>query len=107
MYFDYGHAEGAFRHEGKVQQGRHVDMFRFMLRAMKKHGIQGSKIGIDGELKPSEIAKAKQVLPGIEWVDVSDLLMEMRMIKTPEELALWRRASSTSIGRTPSHAITS
>jgi hypothetical protein len=63
-----------------------------MLRAMKKHGIQGSKIGIDGELKPSEIAKAKQVLPGIEWVDVSDLLMEMRMVKTPEELALWRRA---------------
>jgi Xaa-Pro aminopeptidase len=92
MYFDYQHAEGAFPHEGKVQQGKNVDMFRFMLRAMKKHGIQGNKIGIDAELKPSEIAKAKEELPGVEWVDVSDLLMEMRMVKTPEELALWRRA---------------
>ena len=92
MYFDYHHAEGAFPHEGKVQQGRHVDLFEHMLRGIKKHGIQGTKIGIDGEMLPSEMAKAKGVLPGVEWVDVSDVLLHMRMVKTAEELALWRRA---------------
>ena len=92
MYFDFHHAEGAFPNEGKVQQGKQVDLFTFMLEGIKEHGIQGAKIGIDGELYPSEIEKAKAVLPGIEFVDVAQVLMDMRQVKTPEELALWRRA---------------
>jgi Xaa-Pro dipeptidase len=92
MYFDYKHAEGGFPEEGKVVQGPSVDLFKFMLEGIKKHGVQGTKLAIDGELYPEELAKAKEVLPGIEWVDVSDVLMKMRQIKTPEELALTRRA---------------
>lgn len=92
VYFDFHHADGAFPHEGKVQQGKKIDLFRFMLEGVKEHGIQGTRIGIDGELYPSEIAKAKEILPGVSWIDVGDLLMEMRQVKTPEELALWRRA---------------
>lgn len=92
MYFDYKHAEGAFPHEGKVQQGESVDLFRFLLEGIREHGIQGKRIGLDGELYPSELAKAKEILPGIEFVDVSDVLIGMRQVKTPEELALWRRA---------------
>jgi Xaa-Pro dipeptidase len=92
MYFDYHHADGAFPNEKKVLQGEKVDIFRFMLNGIKDHGIQGTRIGIDGELYPSELAKAKEILPGIEWVDVSDILIEMRQVKTDEELALWRRA---------------
>ncbi|HEY7617960.1 MAG TPA: aminopeptidase P family N-terminal domain-containing protein, partial [Terriglobales bacterium] len=91
-YFDFLHAEGAFPHEGKVVQGKTVDLFRFMLEGIKDHGIQGTKIGIDGELYPSESAKAREVLPGIEWVNVDQTLLDMRIVKTPEELALWRRA---------------
>ncbi|MBD3856951.1 MAG: aminopeptidase P family N-terminal domain-containing protein [Acidobacteria bacterium] len=41
MYFDYHHAEGGFPHEGKVQQGKKVDLFTFMLEGLKEHGIQG------------------------------------------------------------------
>jgi len=92
MYFDYEDAEGAFPHQGIVQQGRNVDLFRHTLRGIKKHGIQGLRIGIDGELLPSEAAKAREVLPGIEFVDVSAVLLGMRMVKTAEELAIWRRA---------------
>jgi Xaa-Pro aminopeptidase len=92
MYFDFHHGEGAFPHEKKVQQGKKVDLFRFMLEGIEEHGVQGGKIGIDGELYPSEMEKAKQVLPDIEWVDVSEVLIEMRQVKTAEELALWRRA---------------
>ncbi len=92
MYFDFLHGDGAFPHEGKVQQGEKVDLFRFMLEGIKKHGIRGARIGVDGELYPSQIAKAKDVLPNVEWIDVSEELLKMRHVKTPEELALWRRA---------------
>jgi len=92
MYFDFLHADGAFPHESKVQQGKTVDLFKFMLEGLKEHGIQGTRIGLDGELYPSEQKKADEVLPGIEWVNVGDTLLEMREVKTPEELALWRRA---------------
>ncbi len=92
MYFDFHHADGAFPHEAKVQQGRKVDLFEFLLEGIKKHGIQGSRIGLDGELYPSELEKAKRILPGVEFVDVSESLVEMRQVKTAEELALWRRA---------------
>jgi Xaa-Pro aminopeptidase len=92
MYFDFHHAEGAFPEQGIVQQGAKVDLFRFLLQGIKEHGIQGTRIGIDGELYPSEAAKSKEELPGIEWIDVSEDLLAMRQVKTPEELALWRRA---------------
>ncbi len=92
MYFDFLHADGAFPHESKVQQGAKVDLIKFMFEGIKEHGIKGKKIGLDGEFYPSEILKAREVLPDIEWVDVSKIIMEMRQIKTPEELALWRRA---------------
>lgn len=92
MYFDFHHGDGAFPHMGRVQQGKKIDLFKFMLGGVKKHGIQGNRIGLDGELYPSQIKKAREVLPDIEWVDVSETIMEMRQVKTPEELALWRRA---------------
>ena len=92
MYFDFHHGEGAFPHQGVVQQGKKVDLLKFMLEGIKDHGIQGKRIGLDGEWYPSELAKVKEVLPHVEWVDVSETLTEMRMVKTPEELALWRRA---------------
>jgi len=92
MYFDFQHAEDAFPHQGRVLQGKKVDLFRFLLEGLKQHGIQGARIGIDGELYPSEIEKAQDVLGDLRFVDVSETLLEMRQVKTPEELALWRRA---------------
>jgi Xaa-Pro dipeptidase len=92
MYFDFLHGEGAFPNDGKVLQGETVDLFNWMLEGIRKKGIQGTRVGIDGELLPSELEKAKAVLRGVELVDVSKLLMGMRHVKTPEELALWRRA---------------
>jgi Xaa-Pro aminopeptidase len=91
-YFDFLQAEGAFPNQGTIDQGDTVDVFEFLLRGIKEHGLQGSKIGIDGELYPSESEKAKRVLGGVEFVNIADLLMKMREVKTPEELALWRRA---------------
>ena len=92
MYFDFKDAEGAFPNEGKVVQGKTVDLFLALLRGIKQHGIQGRKIGIDGELYPSEMAKIRKILPDVKFVNVQKILLDMRIVKTPEELALWRRA---------------
>jgi Xaa-Pro aminopeptidase len=92
MYFDYLHGEGAFPHEGKVQMGETVDLLTFMLEGIRDKKVQGPRIGVDGELYPSELEKARRALPGVEWVNVSEVLLKMRQVKTPEELALWRRA---------------
>jgi len=91
-YFDFLHADGAFPNKGTIDQGDTVDLFDFMLRGIKSHGLQGNKIAIDGELYPSELDKARKVFGSVEFVNISDLLMKMRVVKTPEELALWRRA---------------
>jgi len=92
MYFDFKHAEGAFPHQGKVVQGKTVDLFQMLLEGMKKKGVQGKKIGLDGKFYADELATANKILPGIQWVDVSEMLLGMREVKTPEELALTRRA---------------
>ena len=91
-YFDFHHAADAFPDRGAVLQGEKVDLFRFLLEGLRAKGVRGPRIGIDGELYPSEAAKTADVLPDVKWVDVSDVLLRMRQIKTPEELALWRRA---------------
>src|SRR5262249_20644166 len=49
MYFDMEHGEGAFPNEGKVQMGEKVDLFRFLLEGIKDKGVQGTRIGVDGE----------------------------------------------------------
>lgn len=91
-YFDFLHAEGAFPYKGTIEQGETVDIFEFLLRGIKEHGLQGRQIAIDGELYPSELEKARKILGSVEFVNISDLLLKMREVKTPEELALWRRA---------------
>ncbi len=92
MYFDFHHAEDAFPHEGRVLQGKRVDLWEFLLQGVKKRGVQGRRIGVDGELYPSEAETAKKILRDVEFVDVGETLLAMRQVKTPEELALWRRA---------------
>ncbi|HKV23555.1 MAG TPA: M24 family metallopeptidase [Candidatus Acidoferrum sp.] len=91
-YFDTKHADGGFPEQGKVVQGKTVDLFEMLLGGLKAKGVQGRKIGIDGKLYADELAKARKILPKVQWVDVSQMLLDMREIKGPEELALIRRA---------------
>ncbi len=67
-------------------------MFEFMLEGIRDKKVQGGRIGIDGELYPSELAKLKKILPHSRAVDIADVIKEIRIAKTPEELALWSRA---------------
>lgn len=95
-YFDYPHAEGGFPDRGEVRTGPAVDLFAYMLEGIKSHGVQGNRIGIDGELYPSEAKTAARVLPGVEFVNIASEIRELRMVKTAEELALWSRCYQIS-----------
>jgi Xaa-Pro aminopeptidase len=91
MYFDWLHADGGFPHEGKVQMGAKVDLFEWMLKGLKARGFADKKLAADRELTPSAQAKVVRVL-GKEMGSAEDDCLAMRMRKTPEELALYRRA---------------
>jgi Xaa-Pro aminopeptidase len=91
-YFDYLHAEGAFPNKGQVVQGQTVDLFEWMLAGLKKRGFGEETIGVDTEFPPSVMKKAKTYLPKAKFVDISSICLKMRMVKTPEEIALTQRA---------------
>lgn len=92
-YFDFQHAEGGFPNEGKVQQGAKVDLFEWMLKGLKKRGYDGKRIATDKDLSPKQLSKAASVfLKETAFDSVADHCEKMRMVKSPEELALWRRA---------------
>lgn len=91
MYFDWPHAEGAFPNEGKVQMGAKVDLSEWMLKGLKRRGYAGKTLAADTEFAPSMQKKVVAVL-GKEMASAQETCMGMRERKTPEELALMRRA---------------
>ncbi len=91
-YFDYLHAEGGHPEKGQVVTGKTVDLFEWLLNGLKKRGFGDKVIGIDQELPPSKLQKVNKVLPQARFEDISDICLKMRMVKTPEEIALIQRA---------------
>jgi Xaa-Pro dipeptidase len=92
-YFDYLHGDGAFPHEGKVQQGKTVDLFEWMLKGLKKRGLEGKRIGVDREPSRRQGETAARVFTKeTKFESIGDRCERLRTVKTPEELALWRRA---------------
>jgi Xaa-Pro dipeptidase len=91
MYFDFPHADGAFPNDSKVQMGAKVDLFEWVLKGLKKRGYADKKLVADVELRPSSQKKVVQVL-GREMDSAEDVCSDFRVRKTPEEIALTRRA---------------
>jgi len=91
-YFDFLHAEGGFPNLGQVVMGRTVDLFEWLLAGLKARGWGDKVIGIDTELPYSRMKKVKDILPKARIVDISQICMNMRMVKTEEEIALTQKA---------------
>lgn len=91
-YFCYPHAEGGFPNRGQLAKGRRVDLFAWMLQGLKKRGWAGKTIGTDWPLGDAQLAAAEAILPGSHFVDIGPDCLRMRIIKTPEEIALTQRA---------------
>ncbi len=85
-YFDYPHA-GPF---GQVlfEKGPTVDLTAWMLRGVAKRGGGEGRIGVEAELAPSATKAMQVVLPRAQFVPAGDILLDMRIRKTPEEIAL-------------------
>lgn len=85
-YFDYPHA-GPF---GQVvfEKGPKVDLRAWMLQGIAKRGGGEGRIGVERELTPSAAKAMGDALPKATFVPVGDLLLQMRIRKTPEEIAL-------------------
>ena len=92
-YFDFHHAEGAFPNLGKVQQGEKANLFEWVLKGLKKRGYEGKRLAADRELsRRQRDSVAKVFVKTTEFESIADECERMRAVKTPEELALWRRA---------------
>lgn len=92
-YFDFHHADGAFPHLGKVQQGEKVDLFEWTMKGLKKRGYDGKRIATDRNFSSRQRDTASKVfVKSTEFESIDDHCEKMRAVKTPEELALWRRA---------------
>jgi len=91
-YFCYPHAVGGFPNRGQVVMGKRVDLFEWMLERLKVRGYAGKTIGTDMRLYPEQEKKIRKILPGTEFMYIGDICLKMRIIKTPEEIALTQRA---------------
>jgi len=69
-----------------------VDLFAWMLEGLKLRGWNGKTIGADFQLSLDQMRIARRILPRSRFVDMRDLCLDMRIRKTPEEIALTQRA---------------
>ncbi len=91
-YFDYLHARGAFPNKGIVKTGSKVELTEWTMEGLKKRGFSRSTIGLDFEPTPSKMKTMKKVLPGAKFITINDECLKMRIVKTPEEIALIQRS---------------
>jgi Xaa-Pro aminopeptidase len=94
FYFDFPHAETSNdpRVGPAASPGGTVDLWRWMLAGLDRRGFRGKKIGLDWDAPESQLRGFREVLKGATFRAADDLPMKMRVIKTPEEIALTQRA---------------
>jgi len=77
-----------------------IDM---VVEGMKEKGMDEGRVGAElgyevrVGMSPNDFAKLKEALPKVEFVDASDLFWEIRMIKSPAEIARNRRACEITV----------
>jgi Xaa-Pro dipeptidase len=91
-YFDFKHGEGAFPNLGKVQMGATVDLQRWVLKGLRQRGAAGKPLGVDQPITAEMTAAVEEILPGTALRKAGETCEHLRMVKTPEEIALTQRA---------------
>jgi Xaa-Pro aminopeptidase len=68
-------------------------------QALADAGLDGARVGlVDEERLPVRAhATVQQAAPGVELVGCDDLMMELRVIKSPAEIEMMRHASAVSV----------
>jgi Xaa-Pro dipeptidase len=89
-YFDYPHA-GPFNTLA-YKAGPKADLLQWMLKGLARRGFGRARLGIEEEVGPTTMKRMQDALPEARFEVAGDLLLRMRMIKTPEEIELTRKA---------------
>lgn len=92
FYFDFKHARGGFPNEGRVREGDAVDLTRWMWEGIRKRGYAEKIVGVDKTYDAKTRATVADVAPKATIKKVSEICTRLRMVKTPEEVALTQRA---------------
>jgi Xaa-Pro aminopeptidase len=93
-YFDYPHAESDNDpRAGSVTGPRGtVDLWTWMLKGLDRRGFGNKTIGLDWDAPESTLKKFRETLRRATFRAAGDIPLGMRVIKTPEEIALTQRA---------------
>ena len=91
-YFDLKHAEGGFPDEGKVVEGGTVDLVRWMWEGIRKRGFAEKTLGLDTTYDDRSRSTVSDVAPNAKLKRADEICLKLRVIKTPEEIALTQRA---------------
>jgi len=91
-YYDYPPSKDGYPDQGRVSISEPVDLMEWALQGISRRGYGDRKIGLSQPPTVSAMKRMQEVLPDASFVDVSDVCMGMRRVKTPEELALAQRA---------------
>jgi len=92
LYFDFKHAKDGFPNEGRVSEGDAVDLTRWIWEGIRRRGFGENSMGTDATLDEKARATVAEVAPKVTLRKVDDICVKLRMVKTPEEIALTQRA---------------
>ncbi len=68
-----------------------------LVRAFKDRGFTKGVIAIDGEgIDPAQLDKVKSELPGLQFKEAGEFFRYIRMVKTPEEITLMKKAAAVN-----------
>ncbi|MEX2531777.1 MAG: M24 family metallopeptidase [Gemmatimonadota bacterium] len=91
-YYDYPHTEGGYPDQGRVVTGPPVDLVKWQMEGLAKHGYGDKAIGLSVPPTVGALKRMTDELPRARFEDASDVCVKMRRVKTPEEIALNQRA---------------
>ncbi len=89
-YFDFHHA-GPFNRV-TWSAGPKADLRKWILEGLRKRGFGASRIAVEKKVHPDDLPKWQEALPGATFVSEERIPIEMRRVKTPEEISLGRKA---------------
>ncbi len=90
VYFDFPH-HGPYGVR-TFAPGPRVELLEWMLENLEARGFGEGILGIETELGKSDRLRVRRVLPGAELRVVGGICLNMRQLKTREEIALIRKA---------------
>lgn len=73
-----------------------TDPVQLIADAVKEAGMSPGRVGIDLSaftLLPSNWERLKDALPEVEWLDTTEIVADLRLVKTPAELAYQQQAA--------------